>query len=637
MNGQVNYHRSLIKNIEIKMPIMTAQKLTTTLLLGIILNSMAQINRVEPPNWWIGMKSTNLQLLVNGKDVGETTPSINFQGVTIKKVTKAESKNYLFIDLSIDNAKAGSFPIQFKKGNNTVYTYNYTLLNRQRDAADFVGFNSSDAIYLIVPDRFANGNLKNDIVDGMRENKINREFEGGRHGGDIRGIINHLDYIADLGYTAIWSTPLLENDMERYSYHGYSITNHYKVDPRFGTLEDYKELSQKAREKGIKIIFDDVVNHIGLNYWWMNDLPFKDWINYATTRTNTNHRRTVHQDQYASAYDRDLMTHGWFVDSMPDKNSENPFMANYLIQCSIWWIETLQLGGIRQDTYPYANKDFLSKWSCSIMDEYPNFNIVGEEWSLNPLVTSYWQKGKQNADGYTSCLKSVMDFPLHTALVQALNESNPNRIGDKLNQLYEALANDFVYADPNNILVMPGNHDMNRILTQLNNDVALAKMALAYMLTIRGIPQVLYGDEILMENTSAGKVDGIIRSDFPGGWADDKISAFTGVGLNPDQKDMQQYLKKLLNWRKNNQVIATGKTIHFAPFDGVYVYFRYNDQKTIMIVLNKRATDYSLTTNRFKEIIQGRDSGRNIITEETTSIAGPVNIPGKSVQVFELN
>ena len=382
---------------------------------------IAQINHAEPLNWYTGMKNPALQLLINGNNISETTPQINYPGVSIKKINKADSKNYLFLDLLIaKNTKPGTFTINFKKDSKTVFTYDYTLLERQTEAAQIKGFNSSDAIYLITPDRFVNGDESNDVVEGMLEKKVNRANEGARHGGDIRGIINHLDYIKDMGFTAIWPTPLLENDMPAYSYHGYAITNHYKTDPRYGTLDDYKELSARAKQKGIKLIFDEVLNHTGSNYWWMNDLPFKNWLNYPDKYTPTNHRRTVNEDLYASNFDKDLWVRGWFDKTMPDMNGQNPFMQNYLIQSTIWWIETLQLGGIRQDTYAYSDKIFLKNWSCTIMNEYPNFNIVGEEWSTNPLITSYWQKGKQNHNGNISCLPTIMDFPIQDALVQSL-------------------------------------------------------------------------------------------------------------------------------------------------------------------------------------------------------------------------
>ncbi|NOT92385.1 glycoside hydrolase family 13 protein [Ferruginibacter sp.] len=608
-------------------------------ILALCLKSIAaaQINHVEPLNWWIGMKNPNLQLLINGVDIGATTPVINYTGVTIKKINKADSKNYLFIDLVIaKNTKPGTVIINFKKEGKIVYTYNYNLLARQTGAAQLKGFNSSDAIYLITPDRFVNGDYSNDVVKGMREDKINRSFEGARHGGDIRGIINNLDYIKDMGFTAIWPTPLLENDMPSYSYHGYAITNHYKVDPRFGTLDEYKELSAKANQKGIKLIFDGVINHTGSYYWWMNDLPFKNWLNYQDSSRPTNHRRTVNQDLYAANYDKEIMKKGWFDKMMPDMNGQNPFMANYLIQNSIWWIETLQLGGIRQDTYCYSDKDFAKNWSCSIMNEYPNFSLVGEEWSLNPLITSYWQTGKQNRDGYTSCLTNIMDFPLQDALVLALKDKETNKYEQGMTKLYEALANDFEYANPGNILVMGDNHDMDRIYTQLDKDAALTQMALTYLLTVRGIPQIYYGTEVLMDNTGHHKNDGLIRSDFPGGWKGDSANAFNTTGLSVDQIQMQAFLKKILTWRKNASAIHNGKTLHFAPFNKTYVYFRYNNKQLIMVLLNKNETATTIDTRRFAEILVNKTKGINILTGENIDIQSAVTIPPKTALVLEI-
>ncbi len=604
----------------------------------ICINVFCQIHHVEPINWWVGMKNPNLQLLVNGNNIGETTPQINYPGVTIKKITKGDSKHYLFIDLHITKAaKQGILAISFKKAGKEVYSYRYELKKREQDASAFKGFNSSDAIYLLVPDRFANGDYRNDVVESMKENKIDRTFPGGRHGGDIRGIINHLDYIKDFGFTAIWPTPMLENDMPAYSYHGYAITNHYKVDPRYGTLDDYKELSVKMRQRGMKLIFDEVLNHTGSNFWWMHDLPFKDWLNYPDKYMVTNHRRTVNQDIYASDYDRNLWSKGWFDKTMPDLNGQNPFLANYLIQNTIWWIETLQLGGVRQDTYGYSDKTFLKNWSCTIMNEYPNFSIVGEEWSTNPLIASYWQKGKKNHDGYTGCLNTVMDFPLQAALVQSLNGEEGESYNAPFTKLYEALANDFVYPNPNQILLIGDNHDMDRLFMQLKQDVALAKMAITYLLTIRGIPQIYYGTEILMDNTPHHKNDGLIRSDFPGGWKDDKINAFTGEGLNADQLSVQAYLKQLLNWRKTNSVIANGQTLHFAPFDGVYVYFRYSRDKTIMVVMNKNDKEVSVDAKRFAEILKGKTHALNIISNEQFDIKSGIYINPKSATVFDVN
>ncbi len=601
-------------------------------------NIIAQIKHVEPLNWWVGMKNQQLQLIVNGTNIGVTQPAINYPGVTIIKTSRADSKHYLFIDLQIaSNTKPGTFEIKFNAGGKTIETYNYTLLARQQPAASFVGFNSTDAVYLIMPDRFANGDYSNDVVPTMKEKILDRSNEGGRHGGDIRGIINHLDYIKDMGFTAIWSTPLLENDMEAYSYHGYSITNHYKVDPRYGTLDDYKELAAKAKEKGIKLIFDEVLNHTGSNYWWMNDLPFKNWLNYPDVYTPSNHRRTTNQDMYASAYDKDLMTNGWFDKTMPDMNGKNPFLANYLLQSTIWWIETLKLGGIRQDTYGYSDKSFLKMWSCRIMEEYPNFSMVGEEWSFNPLIESYWQKGKQNHDGYISCLSSVMDFPLQGALVQALKEPEGSDFGKGMTKLYEALANDFAYANPKQILVFGDNHDMDRMFTQLDGDVALTKMAIAYLLTTRGIPQLFYGTEILAENKAHPNNHGYIRTDFPGGWKEDVVDAFAEKGLSADQQAMQLYVKKLLNWRKKNAVIAEGNILHFAPYDGTYTFFRYNKEKTIMVVMNKNEKAKNIDTKRFAEILKKKATAVNIMTGEKFLIGSSFSVPEKTAIVLEIN
>lgn len=599
-----------------------------------VLNTTAQI---EPLNWWVGMKNPNLQLLVHETNIGESKASIQYPGVTIKKQTPGDSKNYLFLDLVIAaNTKPGTFKINFTKDGKSVYKADYTLLARAQGSASLQGFNSSDVMYLITPDRFANGDESNDVNTAMREKTINRKMDGGRHGGDLRGIIDHLDYIAGMGFTAIWPTPVLENDMEKYSYHGYSITNHYKVDPRFGTLDEYKELSTKARAKGIKLIYDEVLNHTGSYYWWMNDLPFKDWINYPDTLIRSSHRRTVNQDKYASGYDRDRMLKGWFDRTMPDMNGANSFCGTYLIQNSVWWIETLQLGGIRQDTYCYSDKDFLTRWSCTIMNEYPNFSLVGEEWSLNPLITSYWQSGKNNSDGYKSCLGSVMCFPLQSALINSLNDKEENKWEEGMVKLYEELANDFAYPNPEKTLVFADNHDMDRIYTQLNDNIALTKMAQTYILTVRGIPQLFYGDEILMTNTGHHKVDGLIRSDFPGGWKGDSVNGFTGQGLRADQKDMQDYLRKLLNWRKTSQAIQNGKTLHFVPFNKVYVYFRYTNQETVMIVVNKNKTETTVDSKRMEEFLGAYSTGRNVMTGEMVALNASFKVAGETVSVFEL-
>jgi glycosidase len=612
--------------------------LLTFVFICLVGSMQAQIERVEPPNWWVGMESNELQLLVKGQDIQRYKPVINYAGVSIKNIHTATSGNYLFIDLEIaPSARAGRFDIDFKKGRRTAFSWSYELKVRDRASKAQKGFDASDVIYLITPDRFANGNPENDIVEGMLEQSINRAAGFGRHGGDIQGIIDHLDYIQEMGFTAIWPSPLLENDMPQWSYHGYAITDYYEVDARFGTLEDYVRLADEARERGIKLIMDGVANHCGAKHWWMEDPPFDDWVNFQQSEETvvTNHRRTVNQDAYAAEVDKANMNGGWFVPTMPDLNQRNPFMGTYLIQNSIWWVEVLGLGGIRQDTYPYPYKDFLTDWTCKIMNEYPDFNIVGEEWSTNPLIVAYWQEGKDNPDGYQSCLRSVMDFPIQEKLVSALT-GDDKQWGKGLVELYDALANDFVYADPFNIMTFGDNHDMDRIATSLGGDPALMQMAMTYLLTIRGIPQVYYGTEIMMNNDGYPGDHGIIRSDFPGGWEGDEVNAVSGDNLSADQASLQQYMKKLLNWRKNETTIHMGKTKHFAPEDGTYVYFRYTDDKMIMVVMNKNEEKVDLDTARFREMIGDKQSAKNIITGKPLTISSTISVPARYAVVLEI-
>ena len=592
---------------------------------------------MEPLNWWVGMKDPALQLMVNGEGIGQTTPTINYPGVRIKGIRKGDSDNFLFINLHIDAAtKPGRFFISFNKNGKIIEKFPFELKSRLAHASQLKGFNSQDVICLITPDRFVNGDTSNDIVEGMREKTINRENQGARHGGDIRGMINQLDYLKSMGYTAIWPQPLIENDMPAYSYHGYAITDHYKVDPRFGTLEEYIELSKKANSLGIKLIFDAVLNHIGSNHWWMNDMPFKDWLNYPDSKLQTTHVRTVNQDPNASEYDRNLMTRGWFVETMPDLNGANPYLSTYLIQNTIWWIETLQLAGVRLDTYGYSIKPLLDAWTSRIMKEYPQFNIVGEEWSLNPLITSYWQAGKKNHDGYTSFLETTMDFPLQSALVEALRQKDRTIWGKGLNILYESLANDFVYANPNQLLVFGDNHDMDRIYTQLGNDLALTKMAMTCLMTLRGIPQVYYGTEVLLDNSKHPGDHGFIRADMPGGWNGDDVNAFETKSLSQDQVSMQVYMKKLLNWRKSSKAVTSGKTLHFAPFNDIYVYFRYAEGEKIMVIMNRNEKITMVDPKRFAEIIGANTQGIDIFSSRTIDITNFFEVPSKSTLVLEI-
>ncbi|TCK65197.1 glycosidase [Winogradskyella wandonensis] len=609
------------------------------------------IERVEPPHWWVGFKSDSLQLMIHHDNIADFSPSISYEGVTVEKVSKGDnSNNYLFIDLDISKANSGKFNIKFENENAETLLATYELKERLRPSEDYVGFNSSDAIYLITPDRFANGNVANDSPSGIEgqpellERTVDRTNSYARHGGDISGVIQHIDYIKNLGFTAVWPQPLLTNDMQEGSYHGYAITDLYQIDPRFGTNEEYQLLSKKLQENGMKLIMDQVANHCGLYHWWMKDLPFKDWLNlqqnFEENRENwgnsfttySNHRRTTNQDIYASEADRKGNNQGWFVATMPDLNQRNPFMARYIIQNSIWWIETAQLGGIRQDTYPYPDKQFMSDWAGAIMTEYPNFSIVGEEWSYNPLLIGYWQEGAKNNDGYDSNLKSTMDFAMQQKVVDAIKEEESWDKG--LVKIYEGLANDFHYANPKDIMIFEGNHDMSRIFTQMDGDVTNTKMAMATYAVMPRIIQMYYGTEILMDDFEIPGDHGLIRTDFPGGWQGDTVNAFTGEGLTEDQKDMQAFITKLFNFRKNSKAIHDGKTVHFAPFVGTYFLYRTLGDETVVLILNKNEKPITIDLNYQSEMGLKGKTLTNVITGESQLWGDVLELKQKGVTLL---
>ncbi|MGM0619536.1 MAG: glycoside hydrolase family 13 protein [Bacteroidota bacterium] len=597
-----------------------------------IVSGQVQPERVEPMFWWAGMKSPDLQLMVYGENISATDVSLEYPGVELVAVSKVQNPNYLFIDLKLaEDVKPGSFNILFQKENETEETYNYELKAREKDSASRKGFDQSDVIYLITPDRFVNGNPENDQVEGMKE-LPDRSDRDGRHGGDIRGIINSLDYLQEMGFTAVWLNPVLENNMTQVSYHGYSTTDFYNVDQRYGSNEEYRELNDELDKRGMKLIMDMIFNHCGSEHWWMDDMPMNNWINNYPDYKITTHRRTVNQDPHASESDYEAMVDGWFVPTMPDLNQENKFLSTYLIQNSIWWIEYVGLEGIRQDTWPYPDKHMMTEWTKRVLEEYPDFNIVGEEWSLNPAIVSYWQKGQNNFDGYKCHLPSLMDFPLQNAVSRAL--TNEEGWGSGLIEMYEMLANDFLYPDPDNLVVFPDNHDMSRFFVQVDEDVDLLKMGVAYFLTTRGIPQLYYGTEVLMSHP--GDNHGDIRSEFPGGWADHDVNAFTGEGLTIQQKAMQHYLSTIQNWRKSKEVIHHGKLMHFVPEEGIYTYFRYNENETVMVVLNKNREEKMLSTERFKEIIEGYSSGKEIITSAIISDLSEIKVPAKAAMIIDL-
>ncbi len=585
--------------------------------------------RVEPTFWWAGMKNPHLQLMVHGQDIGQTRVALSHPGIRLLSVSAVENPNYLFIDLDLSRATPGKFDIRFQKEGKTLTTATYELKEREPGSASRQGFNSSDAMYLVMPDRFANGDPGNDEVAGLKE-KPDRTDLRGRQGGDIKGLRDHLDYISGMGFTAIWLNPTLENDMPATSYHGYATTDFYKVDPRYGTNEEYREFAEEARKKGIKLIMDMIFNHCGLDHWWMKDMPMADWINQYPDYQITNHVKTLNQDPYASAYDKEQFTDGWFVPTMPDLNQRNPFLATYLTQNSIWWIEYVHLAGIRMDTYPYPDKEIMAAWNCRIREEYPDFNVVGEEWHMNQAIISYWQKGKVNLDGYRGNLRSLMDFPLQSAVSNALRDPGTG----ELMKIYECLANDFQYPDPQNLVVFPDNHDMTRFYVQVNRDVELFKMGIGFFLTTRGIPQIYYGSEIMMNHT--GTHDSEFRKPFPGGWAGDPVNGFTGQGLSASEKEVQLFIKKMLTWRKEKEVIHTGKLRHFLPFDGLYIFFRYNEKEKVMVVLNKNKEEILLKTGRLAEMLSGCTGATEIITGKNYPDLTAIQLPGKSISVFEL-
>jgi glycosidase len=438
-----------------------------------------------------------------------------------------------------------------------------------------------------------------------------------------------------MGFTAIWLNPILENDMHTYSYHGYAATDFYKADSRYGSNEAYRKLSKDAKAKGIKMIMDMIVNHCGSEHWFVKDPPTDDWINFGGEYVQTSHRRFANQDIHASEYDKKHFSDGWFVETMPDMNQRNELMADYLIYNTIWWIEYVDLAGIRMDTYPYPDKDFMARWTCAVMSEYPHFNIVGEEWITNPAIVSYWQRGKVNHDGYTSCLPSLMDFPLQDALKKGLTQVDHAHFSG-LVVLYETLGMDFLYADPDNLVVFPDNHDMDRFYTQVGEDFELFKMGMAYVTTVRGVPQIYYGTEILMENSRYPGDHGFIRSDFPGGWAGDEVNALTGAGLSPKQKEAQNYIKRLLNWRKTNKVIHEGKLMQFSPNKGIYAFVRYCDAGKVMVIFNKNAKDTAVDMARYAEITEGYKTGTDVVTSKVYNVRGTMTVPAKTALVLEL-
>ncbi len=597
-----------------------------------LISNSQVINRVAPPFWWTEMKNPELQIMLYGDNISEYNIQIDKNELLVG-IDKIENPNYVFLNLSIPkNLQATKLKISLEKDGELIETIHYELKKRIKSKNQHQGFDNSDVVYLLMPDRFSNGNVNNDSSPDMRE-KVNRENPDGRHGGDIQGIINHMDYLKNLGVTSVWINPLLENNQEKYTYHGYAITDFYKIDPRYGNNEQYKELVNKAHQKELKIIKDVVLNHCGINHWWMDDLPSEDWIHQFPEFTRSNFRSSVITDPYASEYDFNLQQNGWFDVNMPDLNQKNEYLSNYLIQNSIWWIEYAGIDGIRLDTQPYSDKDMVAEWAKKIYDEYPDFTILGEAWLQKIPITAYWQKSSSNFDDYSSNIPVITDFPLFNAINQAFSEEQSWTEG--MSRLYYVLAQDFVYEKAMNTLVFLDNHDVTRIYSSLNKDLNKLKLAIAFQLTTRGIPSVYYGTEILMEGY-AHEAHGKMRKDFPGGWPGDKINCFDETGRNIDQNEIFNYYKNILDWRKSKPVIHTGNLTHFVPENNIYVYFRHNENDCVMIILNNNESEQVIETGRFNEILSGYTSGIDIISKSELKNLNKISCGKKSAMIIEL-
>lgn len=586
-----------------------------------------KLKHVEPLFWWVGMANPNLQILVHGKNIREFRVSINYPGVKIKSVESVDNPNYLFINLNISSmAKPGNLELHFQNDQQQ-FIYNYQLKAKKKRNKPGQKINGEDVIYLITPDRFANGNLANDSTDDTIE-KANRKDENGRHGGDLKGILNHFDYLKDLGVTTLWLNPFLENDQPKYSYHGYGISDFYKTDSRLGTNADFKALVNKCHQHGMKVIMDQVFNHCGAGHWWMNDLPTKDWLNQWDKFTRSNFTTIVASDPHASASDYKLLTKGWFDTNLPDLNLANPLLATYLIQNSIWWIEHTQLDGIRMDTYPYPNQEVMGRWMKLLNQEYPGFFMVAETWAKRASYLSYWNNELPNRNGYKSHVNSVSDYPLYYSIIEAFGKK-----GD-VYALYETLAEDFVYGNPYNNKVFNGNHDVDRLLALLDGNVDKLKLSMAFVLTTRGIPQIYYGDEILMKKR---KPDGQLRQDFPGGWPNDQRNAFTQSGRTTQENKVFNYIRKILNWRKKSAAIHRGKLIHYQPLDNIYVYFRHTSAQNVMVVINNSNKNYpSFDLQRYRESLKGYHKGKEIITGKILQNLESIHLAGNTALIVEL-
>lgn len=594
------------------------------------------VDRVEPPFWWAGMRQPSLQLMVYGPEIGNASVTCSYAGVTVDSVVRADSPNYLFVYLNIGaDARPGTVDLKFAAPDGAVSTVPYVLKERTMSPDRYKGFDASDVLYLIMPDRFAKASDSAEKGNAALRfpAKIDRDRPNARHGGDIAGIRRHLGYIDTLGVTAIWLNPVLENDIPGGSYHGYATTNYYAIDPRFGTNDDWNALVAEAHDRGIKVVMDMIFNHSGVKHPWIDDKPFTDWLNFPDRYVQTNHRLSTVYDPYASDYDRRRTVDGWFVPGMPDLNQRNPHLLKYLVQNSIWWIEESKIDGIRMDTHPYADMQAMGDWIKAVETEYPQFNIVGECWYGNEGSSAFWQKGSRINAVTNPELPTVMDFVLCLNARQAFGDDTRDREG--LNKIYDHLALDFMFEDPSRILTFLDNHDTDRFLTELPDNLDKWKQAQAFLLTSRGIPQIYYGTEILMNGTRANGGDGMIRLDMPGGFPGDTVSVFTAAGRTPLQNEAYQFLSTLLNYRRGNDVIARGSLKHFVPEQGVYTYERRLGDRSIVVMMNGRDQSVDLDMEPTAEVLPVGTTWRDVLTGNNVTITDTMQLAPRALYILE--
>ena len=590
------------------------------------------VNKVAPQFWWAGMKNPELQIMLYGDRIASADVTLSSKDVTVKEIVRQDNPNYLLLYVDLSEAAPQHFDIILRQGKKTT-AVPYELKARTRKGEDIQGFTSSDVLYLIMPDRFANGNPDNDIVEGMKECKVDRNDSFARHGGDLKGVADHLDYISDLGVTAIWLNPIQENDMENGSYHGYAITDYYQIDRRFGSNEEFKNLVEKAHQSDLKVVMDMIFNHCGSENYLFKDKPSKDWFNFKSEYVQTSFKTASVMDIHASDYERKIATDGWFTQVMPDFNQRNRHVARYLIQSSIWWIEYAGINGIRQDTHPYADYDFMSEWCKEVLDEYPHFNIVGETWLNSNVLVSYWQKDSKLAAPKNSNLPTVMDFPLTDLMNKAFDEETTDW-ANGLYRLYDYQTQDLVYANPMNLLVFLDNHDTSRFsrTEEMARNLTRYKQALTFLLTTRGIPQIYYGTEILMDGDKADS-DGCLRKDFPGGWLDDKNDCFKADGRSQLQNEAYDFTRKLLQWRKNNEAVGKGTLKHFSIAHGTYVYERaYNSMSTV-VIMNGTDEKQELDLTPYKEILP-QTNATDFLSGRTVSLKEKLALGKREILIF---